>query len=70
MHLVRDGTLKWALRGAFADELPMNIVERRKHGFNVPLEHWYRTDWKDLFFGDVFGRIEFKEAGNYRWEVQ
>jgi len=48
VHLVRGGTLKWTLRAAFADELPMSIVERRKHGFNVPLEHWYRADWKDL----------------------
>ena len=47
-HLVRSGTLKWALKGAFSKELPAEILERPKHGFNVPLEHWYRTDWNDL----------------------
>jgi asparagine synthase (glutamine-hydrolysing) len=47
-YLVRDGVLKWALRGAFADDLPTDIVNRPKHGFNVPLDHWFRTDWRDL----------------------
>ncbi|MBI5557299.1 MAG: asparagine synthase (glutamine-hydrolyzing) [Deltaproteobacteria bacterium] len=47
-HLVRDGSLKWVLRRAFADILPPEIVDRPKHGFNVPIDHWLKGDWSDL----------------------
>ncbi len=47
-HMVRDGTLKWALRRAFADLLPADVLARPKHGFNVPIDHWLRSGWSDL----------------------
>jgi asparagine synthase (glutamine-hydrolysing) len=47
-HMVRGSTLKWALREAFADALPSEVVTRPKHGFNVPIDHWLRTSWSDL----------------------
>ena len=43
-----DGTLKWVLRRAFADILPAAVVERPKHGFNVPIDHWLKHEWGDL----------------------
>jgi asparagine synthase (glutamine-hydrolysing) len=43
-----DGTLKWALRRAFADLLPAETVARPKHGFNVPIDHWLKHEWADL----------------------
>ncbi len=43
-----DGTLKWTLRRAFADRLPDEVVNRPKHGFNVPIDHWLKSDWADL----------------------
>lgn len=46
--MVRGDTLKWALRQAFADILPQSIVARPKHGFNVPIDHWLKSEWKDL----------------------
>lgn len=48
-HLVRNGTLKWALREAFADILPEEISKRPKHGFNVPIDRWLKEEWADLF---------------------
>jgi len=48
-HMVRDNYLKWALRKAFCDILPKEIYERPKHGFNVPIDHWLKNDWGDLF---------------------
>mgnify|MGYP000007524559 FL=1 len=42
------GVLKWALREAFADVLPTNVLSRPKHGFNVPIDHWLRNDWCHL----------------------
>lgn len=47
-HLVRDGSLKWVLRKAFQDILPKEIIDRPKHGFNVPIDHWLKTSWQYL----------------------
>lgn len=46
--MYRDGTLKWALRTAFADLVPADVLRRPKHGFNVPVDHWLRNEWRDL----------------------
>jgi len=47
-HMVRGEVLKWALRNAFCDILPKEIYERPKHGFNVPVDHWFKKEWSDL----------------------
>ncbi len=48
-QMVRGGTLKWALRQAFSDVLPAEVSQRPKHGFNVPIDHWIKNEWSDLF---------------------
>ena len=47
-HMVRGKELKWALRRAFEDILPSETIGRPKHGFNVPIDHWLRTEWADM----------------------
>ena len=48
-HMVApDGTLKHVLRKAFSDVLPKEVLNRPKHGFNVPIDHWLKNDWADL----------------------
>lgn len=47
-HMVRDGSLKWILRRAFSHILPETILNRTKHGFNVPIDHWLKNEWKDM----------------------
>ncbi len=47
-HLIKGDELKWTLRRAFRDILPAEIVDRPKHGFNVPVDHWLKNDWKFL----------------------
>jgi len=47
-HMIRNGTLKWVLRQAFKDMLPMDVINRPKHGFNVPIDAWLKTVWSDL----------------------
>jgi len=47
--MLKEGQLKWSLRMAFADLLPNHIIERPKHGFNVPIDHWLKDEWNDLF---------------------
>jgi asparagine synthase (glutamine-hydrolysing) len=41
-------TLKWFLKGAYARRLPASILDRPKHGFEVPLDEWLRGPLKDL----------------------
>lgn len=48
-QLIRNGQLKWVLRQAFSTKLPSDVVSRAKHGFNVPVDHWLKGDWSDLF---------------------
>ena len=45
-HLIRGSTLKWCLRQAFKDVLPMAVIERPKHGFNVPVDAWLKGGWR------------------------
>ena len=47
-ELVRDGELKWILRKAFSDQLPKEILNRKKHGFNFPIEEWLQNEWRHL----------------------
>ena len=44
--LVSEKRLKACLRDAFRDILPMGVIERPKHGFNVPVDHWLTTGWR------------------------
>ena len=54
-HMVSpDGVLKWTLRKAFADVLPVGVLERPKHGFNVPIDHWLKNEWAFLM-DEAFG---------------
>jgi asparagine synthase (glutamine-hydrolysing) len=44
---VRGREGKIALRRAFGGDLPPAVAERRKTGFGVPLERWFRTDLRE-----------------------
>ncbi|MDA0974211.1 MAG: asparagine synthase (glutamine-hydrolyzing) [Bacteroidetes bacterium] len=39
---LRPGQGKFILKASFADLLPAEIFERKKKGFEVPLEHWFK----------------------------
>jgi asparagine synthase (glutamine-hydrolysing) len=43
----RGGRGKRILREAFGDLLPRAIRQRKKMGFGVPLDHWFRGELKD-----------------------
>ena len=47
-QMVRDDKLKWILRKAFEDLIPEDIINREKHGFNVPIDYWLKNDWHFL----------------------
>ncbi len=46
---VGGDVLKWPLRKAFENILPAEVADRKKHGFNVPIDHWLKHEWHDLF---------------------
>ena len=47
-NMVRNGSLKWTLKKAFSDIIPDEILNRPKHGFNVPLDYWFKNSWSSL----------------------
>ncbi len=40
---------KRILKDAFADFLPEEILNRGKQGFGIPIDKWFRNEWKDFF---------------------
>lgn len=46
--LLNGQTIKIPLREAFKDLLPDSVINRPKHGFNVPIDHWLKSSWFDL----------------------
>ena len=44
---MKDGIGKIFMKRALESELPRNIIYRKKHGFSVPLNTWFREDLKD-----------------------
>jgi asparagine synthetase B (glutamine-hydrolysing) len=45
---IRRAHGKWILREVGARYLPREVLDRRKHGFTVPLSDWFRGPWKPL----------------------
>jgi asparagine synthase (glutamine-hydrolysing) len=41
---IRRGQTKYILRKAFRNALPRQLWARKKHGFTVPLDHWFRNE--------------------------
>lgn len=45
---VRQGTTKWVVKEVASRYLPAEIVHRRKVGFKVPLDKWFRGNLSDM----------------------
>jgi asparagine synthase (glutamine-hydrolysing) len=43
---------KRILQDTYRNELPADIYKRSKHGFEVPLLHWFRNELKDELFNN------------------
>jgi asparagine synthase (glutamine-hydrolysing) len=51
---IKMGRKKYILKKAFSDVLPREILYRRKQGFGVPLEHYFRDELRDYTYGEIF----------------
>jgi asparagine synthase (glutamine-hydrolysing) len=59
---------KKILKDTFKTELPSELFERAKHGFEVPLYKWFMKDLKNYLEMNVFNRALIKEQGLLNWE--
>lgn len=56
---VRSGQTKWVLKEVARRYVPAAIVDRRKVGFRVPLDAWFRTSLRDSMFDRLTGPSSF-----------
>jgi len=56
---VRHGTTKWILKEVARRELPPQVVDRRKVGFQVPLDDWFRRGLRDSVRDRLTGGSSF-----------
>jgi len=59
---LRDGTTKYLFKQAMRGMVPDTIIDRRKHGFAVPLAQWFRGDLAG-FARDVLLSTTCRERG-------
>ncbi|MGB6041570.1 MAG: asparagine synthase (glutamine-hydrolyzing) [Pirellulales bacterium] len=65
---VQGGRGKSILRQAFGDLVPPEVFRRRKMGFGVPLDHWFRHELKD-FSRDLLTDDTARNRGYFRPEI-
>jgi asparagine synthase (glutamine-hydrolysing) len=66
---VNDGQTKWVFKEAYRKRLPAEVLDRPKHGFELPIDDWLRGPLADLFATRVLtpashaaGLIDQREA--------
>jgi len=61
---IRNGRRKHVLKEVAAQFLPAGLIDRRKQGFGVPLDVWFRGKLRDLF-GDTLLSARALERGYF-----
>jgi len=59
---IRKGSTKYILKQAIANLVPSNVLNKRKQGFAVPLNRWFRKELKDYSY-DLLTSSAFKNRG-------
>jgi len=55
-HLkLHRGRTKIILKDTFRDILPQRVIERKKMGFGVPIDHWFRNELKEMAYDILLG---------------
>ncbi len=58
---------KKILKDAFADDLPKELANRPKHGFEVPLLKWFKNEMEDYLNQNVFNQELIETQGILNW---
>lgn len=58
-YKVRGGRTKWVLKEVARRHLPAEVVDRRKYGFRVPLDAWFRSELRDSMWDRLTGPGSF-----------
>jgi asparagine synthase (glutamine-hydrolysing) len=58
-YKVRSGHTKWVVKQVAHRYLPHDVVERRKVGFRVPLDEWFRGSLKEFAHDLLLGASSF-----------
>lgn len=61
-YKVRDRAMKVLLKRVFRDLLPLEVLDRSKHGFQSPGSYWLRNDLRELVW-DVLSRGRIEQVG-------
>jgi asparagine synthase (glutamine-hydrolysing) len=48
-YKVRDKKTKWIFKEAFRAQLPLGLLERKKQGFEIPVDAWLRGPLREMF---------------------
>jgi asparagine synthase (glutamine-hydrolysing) len=67
-YKLRGGITKYILKRALTPLLPPGLIDRRKMGFGVPLDRWFRRELRDLAY-DTLLSSRARERGLFRSEV-
>lgn len=67
---LRHGRTKWILRRVASKYVPEEIIERRKVGFRVPLDTWFRGGLRDLAGDLLLSRTSFVSSVFERRELE
>jgi asparagine synthase (glutamine-hydrolysing) len=60
---IRGKSGKWIIKEIARRHLPDNIIDRKKVGFRVPLDEWFRGGLKDYVHDLLLGKDSF--VSNY-----
>jgi asparagine synthase (glutamine-hydrolysing) len=54
-YKIRSGETKWILKQAYSGRLPHDVVWRKKHGFDLPIDEWLRGPLREAIESTVLG---------------
>jgi len=67
---IRNGQSKWVVKEVARKRLPASIVDRKKVGFRVPLDAWFRSGLREMSHDLLLRSDSFVAARANRKELQ
>ena len=62
-YKIDKNSKKKILKDSFVEDLPLNVFNRKKHGFEVPMEKWFQNELKSYLKSKIFNNNPLVEAG-------